>query len=192
TVAIISVAAIAFFVFYRGLQPFIPGNAEGTYSLIDFLTGLEWRPGEGKFGILYMIVGSLLATTGAIVLGVPIGILTAVFIAELAPKWIRTVIKPAVELLAGIPSVIYGLFGLGIIVPAIMQLSSQPQGQSLLAVILVLMIMILPTVITITESAIKAVPDSYREGSLGLGATKLYTVFRVVLPAAKSGILAGV
>jgi len=192
TVAIISVAAIAFFVFYRGLQPFIPGNAEGNYSLIDFLTGLEWRPSVGKFGILYMIVGSLLATFGAIILGVPVGILTAVFIAELAPKWAKTIIKPAVEMLAGIPSVIYGLFGLGVIVPWIMQISPQAQGQSLLAVIFVLMIMILPTVITITESAINSVPDAYREGSYGLGATKLYTIFKVVLPAAKSGILAGV
>jgi phosphate transport system permease protein len=192
TVAIISVAAIAFFVFYRGLQPFIPGNAEGNYSLIDFLTGLEWRPSVGKFGILYMIVGSLLATFGAIILGVPVGILTAVFIAELAPKWAKTIIKPAVEMLAGIPSVIYGLFGLGVIVPWIMEISPQAQGQSLLAVIFVLMIMILPTVITITESAINSVPDAYREGSYGLGATKLYTIFKVVLPAARSGILAGV
>jgi phosphate transport system permease protein len=192
TVAIISVAAIAFFVFYRGLQPFIPGNAEGNYSLIDFLSGLEWRPSVGKFGILYMIVGSLLATFGAIILGVPVGILTAVFIAELAPKWAKTIIKPAVEMLAGIPSVLYGLFGLGVIVPWIMQISPQAQGQSLLAVIFVLMIMILPTVITITESAINSVPDAYREGSYGLGATKLYTIFKVVLPAARSGILAGV
>lgn len=192
TVAIISVAAIAFFVFYRGLQPFIPGNAEGNYSLIDFLSGLEWRPSIGKFGILYMIVGSLLATFGAIILGVPVGILTAVFIAELAPKWAKTIIKPAVEMLAGIPSVLYGLFGLGVIVPWIMQISPQAQGQSLLAVIFVLMIMILPTVITITESAINSVPDAYREGSYGLGATKLYTIFKVVLPAARSGILAGV
>ena len=192
TVAIISVAAIAFFVFYRGLQPFIPGNAEGNYSLIDFLSGLEWRPSVGKFGILYMIVGSLLATFGAIILGVPVGILTADFIAELAPKWAKTIIKPAVEMLAGIPSVLYGLFGLGVIVPWIMQISPQAQGQSLLAVIFVLMIMILPTVITITESAINSVPDAYREGSYGLGATKLYTIFKVVLPAAKSGILAGV
>ncbi|HOK62567.1 MAG TPA: phosphate ABC transporter permease subunit PstC [Soehngenia sp.] len=192
TVAIISVAAIAFFVFYRGLQPFIPGNAEGNYNLIDFLSGLEWRPSLGKFGILYMIVGSLLATFGAIILGVPVGILTAIFIAELAPKWAKKIIKPAVEMLAGIPSVLYGLFGLGVIVPWIMQISPQAQGQSLLAVIIVLMIMILPTVITITESAINSVPDAYREGSFGLGATKLYTIFKVVLPAAKSGILAGV
>ncbi len=192
TVAIISVAAIAFFVFYRGLQPFLPGNAEGNYSIVDFLSGLEWRPSLGKFGILYMMVGSLLATFGAIILGVPIGILTAVFIAEIAPKWVKKIIKPAVEMLAGIPSVLYGLFGLGVIVPWIMQISPQAQGQSLLAVIIVLMIMILPTVITITESAINSVPDAYREGSLGLGATKLFTIFKVVLPAAKSGILAGV
>jgi phosphate transport system permease protein len=195
-IAVVSVVSITFFVFYKGLQPFIASNAEGTYSLIDFLTGLQWRPndnvGSALYGILYMIFGSLMATGGAIIIGVPIGILTAVFIAEIAPKNVKKIIKPAVELLAGIPSVIYGVFGLGVIVPKIMNISPQSQGQSLLAVILVLTIMILPTVITITESAIKAVPRAYREGSYGLGASKIQTIFKVIIPAAKSGILAGV
>jgi phosphate transport system permease protein len=196
TIAIISVVAIASFVFYKGLQPFIPGNAEGTYNFFDFITGLEWRPSDdpnqAKYGILFMIVGSIYATFGAILMGVPIGVLTAVFISEVAPKPVKMIVKPAVELLAGIPSVLYGVFGLGIIVPKIMTLSPQNQGQSLLAVMLVLTIMILPTVITISESAINAVPESYREGSLGLGASKIQTIFKVILPAAKSGILTGV
>ncbi|WP_330619724.1 phosphate ABC transporter permease subunit PstC [Vallitalea pronyensis] len=195
-IAVISVAAITFFVFFKGLQPFFSGNAEGTYSLVEFLTGMEWRPNDdlsqALFGIFYMIAGSLLATIGAIIVGVPIGILTAVFIAEIAPKGVKRVIQPAVELLAGIPSVIYGVFGLGIIVPKIMQISPRAQGQSLLAVVIVLAIMILPTVITISESAINAVPRSYIEGSYGLGASKIQTIFKVVIPAAKSGILAGV
>lgn len=195
-IAVICVASITLFVFYKGLQPFFAGNAEGSYSLVEFLTGMEWRPNDdlsqALFGIFYMIVGSLLATAGAIIVGVPIGILTAVFIAEIAPLRVKQIIKPAVELLAGIPSVIYGVFGLGVIVPRIMEVSPRAQGQSLLAVIIVLAIMILPTVITISESAIQAVPRAYVEGSLGLGASKIQTIFHVVLPAAKSGILAGV
>lgn len=195
-IAIISVAAIAIFVFYRGLQPFFAGNAEGTYSLGKLLTGIEWRPNDdinkAIYGIFYMIIGSILATTGAILVGVPIGVLTATFISEIAPVSIKKIVKPAVELLAGIPSVLYGVFGLGVIVPKIMNISPQSQGQSLLAVIIVLTIMILPTVITISESAINSVPNSYREASYGLGASKIQTIFKVVIPAAKSGILAGV
>ncbi|PKM95570.1 MAG: phosphate ABC transporter permease subunit PstC [Firmicutes bacterium HGW-Firmicutes-1] len=195
-IAIISVIAITFFVFYKGLQPFVPSNKEGTYSLIQFLTGTEWRPSDNpadaKYGILFMIVGSVFATSGAILIGVPIGILTAVFISEIAPRPIKKIVKPAVELLAGIPSVIYGVFGLGIIVPHVMKISPQSQGQSLLAVIIVLTIMILPTVITISENAIRTVPNSYREGSYGLGASKVQTIFKVILPAARSGILAAV
>lgn len=195
-IGIVCVVAITFFVFYKGVQPFLPQNAEGTYSLIDFLSGMEWRPNDdlslAKYGIFYMIGGSVLSAFGAIIFGVPIGLLTAVFIAEIAPSRIKKIVSPAVELLAGIPSVIYGVFGLGVIVPKIMEISPQAQGQSLLAVIIVLTIMILPTVITISENAIKSVPDMYREGSYGLGASKIQTIFKVVIPAAKSGILAGV
>lgn len=195
-IAIISVAAITFFVFYKGLQPFFSSNSEGTYSLWKFLSGIEWRPSDKSsqalYGILFMISGSLLSSIGAIIIGVPIGLLTAVFISEIAPKNLKKVLKPAVELLAGIPSVLYGVFGLGVIVPSIMKISPQAQGQSLLAVIFVLTIMILPTVITISENAIRTVPSSYREGSYGLGASKIQTIFKVILPAARSGILAGV
>lgn len=193
-IAIISVATIAFFVFVKGLQPFFLGNEFGTTSFIDFISKSEWRPTNENplFGIFYMIIGSIFATVGAIAIGVPIAILTAAFIAEIAPDPIKKIVRPAVELLAGIPSVLYGVFGLGIIVPWINKHSSYPQGESLLAVIIVLAVMILPTVITITESAIKAVPNSYREASYGLGASKIQTIFKVVLPAAKSGVLAGV
>lgn len=195
-VAIVSVMAIAGFVFFKGLQPFFPGNEEGTYSFIDFITGMEWRPNDdldkAHYGIFYMIIGSIAGTTGAIILGVPIGLLTAAYIAELASDRVKKIVKPAVELLAGIPSVLYGVFGLGVIVPKIMKFSPLSKGQSLLAVIIVLAVMILPTVITISEAAIKAVPNSYREGAYGLGASKIQTIFKVVIPAAKSGILAGV
>ncbi|MDA3846692.1 MAG: phosphate ABC transporter permease subunit PstC [Vallitaleaceae bacterium] len=196
SVAIICVAAITFFVFYKGLQPFFTGNHEGTYSFIKFITGLEWdysdNPEVALYGVLYMIIGSIVATLGAIVIGVPISVLTAVFIAEIAPEPVKKIVKPAVELLAGIPSILYGVFGLGIIVPWIRDISPKAQGQSLFAVMIVLTIMILPTIITITENAIRVVPNSFREGSYGLGASKIQTIFKVILPAAKSGIITGV
>nr|WP_132282012.1 phosphate ABC transporter permease subunit PstC [Natranaerovirga hydrolytica] len=195
-IAVISVAAITIFVFYKGLQPFLPVREASGYSFWSFVSGLEWKPSgnidNAKFGVLYMIFGSIFASAGAIVIGVPIGVFTAVFIAELAPKKVAKIVQPAVELLAGIPSVLYGVFGLGVIVPKIMRISPQSQGQSLLAVMIVLSIMILPTVITISEAAIRTVPKHYREGSLALGASKITTIFKVTLPAAKSGILAGV
>lgn len=185
-VGVISVIAIIVFVFYKGLRPFFSPD---SYSFLDFISGTRWAPGQNVYGIFYMIVASVLATAGAIVIGVPIGVLTAVFIAEIAPKGAVKVIKPAVELLAGIPSVLYGAFGLGVIVPIIKEISPKVQGQSLLAVIIVLTIMILPTIVSLSESAIKSVPKSYREASLGLGASKVQTIFKAVLPAAKSGIL---
>ena len=139
-----------------------------------------------------MIVASLGATIGALLIGVPVGILTSIFIAEIAPKRISKIMSGAVELLAGIPSVLYGVFGLAIIVPTIQDVFNLPKGQSLLAVIIVLAIMMLPTVITVSETAIRAVPDAYKEGSLALGASKTETIFKVIVPAAKSGIMTGV
>nr|WP_243115081.1 phosphate ABC transporter permease subunit PstC [Natranaerovirga pectinivora] len=191
-IAVFSVIAISIFVFYKGLQPFFATNEEGKYSFLRFVTGLEWRVYNNNFGVLYMMIGSVLASTGAILIGVPVGLFTAVFISELAPNSVVKVIKPAVEILAGIPSVLYGVFGLGIIVPSIMRISPQSRGQSLLAVIIVLSIMILPTVIAISETALRSVPKAYREGSLALGASKTTTIFKVTIPSAKSGILAGV
>lgn len=187
-VSVVCVAAITLYVFASGLKPFV----NGSYSLGEFLSGVSWRPGSGEYGIFYMIAGSVLATGGAILLGVPIAILTAICISELSSSRLGGVIRFAVELLAGIPSVLYGIFGLGIVVPAILGISPQAQGESLLATILVLAVMILPTVISIAETSISAVPDAYREGSLALGASKIQTIFKVVLPAAKSGVLTGV
>ncbi|MGN6713963.1 phosphate ABC transporter membrane protein 1, PhoT family (TC 3.A.1.7.1) [Anaerocolumna jejuensis DSM 15929] len=185
-VSVLSVVAIIVFVFAKGLKPFFGKDA---YSFLTFITGLKWDPNNNVFGVFYMIVGSLLATLGAIAFGVPIGLLTAVFIAEIAPKKIVSIIKPGIELLAGIPSVIYGAFGLGVIVPLINKVSPTGQGQSLLAVICVLTIMVLPTIISLSESSIRAVPKSYREASYGLGASKIQTIFKAVIPAARSGIL---
>ncbi len=187
-ISVISLLLIIGFVFYKGLTPFLFKG----YSFVDFITGLEWVPSADSFGILPMVAASIIATIGALLIGVPIGILTAIFIAEVAPKKLAKIISPAVELLAGIPSVLYGVFGLAVIVPSIQTIFNLPKGQSLLAVIIVLAVMMLPTIITVSETAIRAVPKSYKEGSLALGASKIETIFKVILPAAKSGILAAV
>lgn len=187
-VSVLSLLLIIGFVFYKGARPFI---AEG-YSFIQFLTGIDWVPGEDKFGVLPMIVASLYATIGALVIGVPIGVFTAVFLAELAPKSIAKIISPAIQLLAGIPSVLYGVFGLAIIVPFLQEKLGLVKGQSLIAVILVLAIMMLPTIVTVAETSIRAMPNTYREGSLALGASKIGTIFKVVIPAARSGIMTAV
>nr|WP_312216795.1 phosphate ABC transporter permease subunit PstC [Clostridioides sp.] len=176
------------FVFFMGLKPFI---IEG-YSFIEFIFGSKWIPSAEKFGILPMIVASLFGTLGALLIGVPIGILTSVYIAELAPKKVSKVVSSAVELLAGIPSVLYGIFGIVVIVPAIQNIFNIPKGQTLLAVIIVLSIMVLPTIVSVSETAIRAVPKEYKEGSLALGASHIETIFKVILPAAKSGLLSAV
>lgn len=139
-----------------------------------------------------MIVASVVSTFGAVIVGVPVGVLTAIFIAEVAPKRVADVIRPAVELLAGIPSVVYGFFGLVIIVPLIQDVFDVPAGNTILAGIIVLGVMILPTVITVSETSIRAVPRAYKEGSLALGASSIYTIFKLLVPAARSGIMTGV
>lgn len=187
-IAVISLLMIIGFVFYKGLTPFLFKG----YSFTEFLTGKSWVPSSDKFQIAPMIAASVFATLGALAIGVPVGILTAVFIAEVAPKKLAKIISPAVELLAGIPSVLYGIFGLAVIVPIIQSTFNLPKGQSLLAVIIVLSVMMLPTIIAVSETAIRAVPNAYKEGSLALGATKIETIFKVILPASKSGILAAV
>lgn len=187
-VAVISLFLIIGFVFYKGLTPFFSKG----FSMVDFLTGVEWLPGSEKFGIAPMIIASIIATLGALLIGIPVGIFTAVFIAEVAPKKVSKIMSPLIELLAGIPSVLYGVFGLSFIVPLIQNIFNLPKGQSLLAVIIVLAIMMLPTIISVSETAIKAVPKSYKEGSLALGASKIETIFKVIIPSAKSGILAGI
>ena len=163
-----------------------------------FLFGTKWLPtaSSPQFGILYMILASLIGCVGAIVLGVPIGLMTAVFLAEIAPKWVRSIVRPSVELLAGIPSVIYGFWGMKVLVPFIRtvftKLGFSTTGSGLLAVILILAVMILPTIVSVAETALKSVPISYTEASLALGNTKISTIFSVQIPAARSGILAGV
>ena len=187
-IAVISLVVIIGFVFYKGLTPFINKG----YSFSDFFFGTKWVPSSDKYGVMPMVIASILGTLGSLIVGVPIGILTAIFIAEIAPRRVGRIISGAVELLAGIPSVLYGLFGLVVIVPWIMNTFNLPKGQSLLAIIIVLSIMMLPIIVTVSETAIRAVPKSYKEGSLALGASQIETTFKVVVPAAKSGILAAV
>ena len=185
--SIIAVFLICLFLFVNGIP------AMGEIGIFDFLLGTKWAPSNNppSFGIFPMILGSIYVTAGAIVIGVPIGILTSVFMAKYCPKKIYKVLKPATELLAGIPSVVYGFFGLVVIVPMIRSLAGGT-GSSILAASILLGIMILPTIIGVSESAIRSVPESYYEGSLALGATHERTIFRVMLPAAKSGIMAGI
>lgn len=183
--SILSVAVICVFLFRNGIPPI------KEIGLQDFLTGKTWRPSNDIYGILPMILGSVYVTVGAIVIGVPIGILTSVFLAKFCPERLHRILKPAIELLAGIPSVVYGFFGMVVLVPMVRHLLGG-DGNSMLTASILLGIMILPTIIGMSESAIRAVPDSYYEGSLALGATHEQAVFFVVLPAAKSGIVAGI
>lgn len=185
TVSIIAVVVICLFLFSKGF----PTIAE--IGVFEFLGGTTWKPLEGHFGIFPMIVGSIYVTAGAIILGVPIGILCAVFLARFCPKRLYKILKPAVDLLAGIPSIVYGFFALMVIVPA-MQNIFGGSGKGILTASILLAIMILPTIIGVAESALRAVPESYYEGALALGATHERSVFFTILPAAKSGILAGV
>lgn len=188
-VSILAVALICIFLFANG----VPAMAKIGFG--KFLLGRTWQAGNGLFGIFPMIIGSIYVTAGAIIVGVPIGILAAVFLARFCPKPLYRIMKPGVELLAGIPSVVYGFFGLMIIVPWVRD-TFRPyyggNGLSLFSAALLLGIMILPTIISISESAIRAVPDKYYQGALALGATHERSVFRTVVPAAKSGIMAGI
>ena len=163
-------------------------------GLVPFLTGKVWSStsAEPKYGILPFILTSVYGTAGAIVLGVPIGFLTAVYLSKVAPKKVRTVLEAAVSLLAGIPSVVYGLVGMLVLVPAIRKTFHLPDGASLFAAIIVLAVMILPSIIKVSVTALEAVPHEYEDASLALGATEVETYFRVSVPAAKSGIAAAV
>jgi len=188
TTAFFSIAAVLLiivFVFCEGLP------ALREVGLLSFVFGGIWQPMQGQFGIWPMLVGSVYLTLGAILIGVPFGVGCAILLAEFAPQKLVRIIRPAVELLAGIPSVIYGFFGLMILVPLLRELFGGT-GFSLLAGSLILGIMILPTVMTVSEDAIRAVPKSYKMASLALGATHWQTVYKVILPAAKSGIIAAV
>lgn len=184
-VSIAAVALICFFLFAGG----IPAIRE--IGLWKFLSGTVWRPSNNLYGIFPMILGSIYVTAGALFIGVPIGILTAVYLAKFCPPRLYKVLKPMAELLAGIPSVVYGFFGLVVIVPLVSRLSGR-DGSSILTASILLGIMILPTIIGVSESAIRAVPESYYEGGLALGASHERSVFFTVLPAASSGILSSV
>lgn len=164
-------------------------------GLVDFLFGKTWdstNKTDPQFGILPFILTSIYGTAGAILIGVPIGFMTAVFLAKVAPPKVAAVVRPAVDLLAGIPSLVYGLVGMVVLLPAIRNLFGLPAGDSLLAAIIVLAVMILPSIISVSETALKAVPREYEEASLALGATEIETYFRVSVPAAKSGIAASI
>ena len=184
-ISILAVVIICIFVFANG----IPGVAK--IGLWDFLSGTAWKPGNDIYGILPMILGSIYVTAGALIIGVPAGLLTAIYMAKFANKKIVKLLVPATELLAGIPSVVYGFFGLVVIVPMIRE-TFGGSGTSLLAASVLLGIMILPTIITVSRSALLAVPNSYYEGALALGAPHERAVFRIVLPAAKSGVMAAI
>lgn len=194
--SVLAVALICAFLFANG----IPAMKE--IGFLDFLTGELWKPGNDIYGIFPMIIGSIYVTAGAILIGVPIGILTSVFMAFYCPKKIYRPLKSATELLAGIPSVIYGFFGLVVLVPVVKEIGSvlcdlgvidyTAKGNSMITASILLGIMILPTIIGVTESALRAVPMQYYEGALALGATHERSIFRIILPAAKSGVVAGV
>lgn len=186
-IAIISVVMITLFIFMKGLPAF------SEIGFKEILLGQKWNPSKDLYGILPMIVATLSMTFLASLIGIPIGIFAGVFISEYCSKKVAKFIDPAVELLAGIPSVVYGFFGLIVIVPIIGKtLGGVGEGSSLLAGAIILSIMILPTIISTTKTALKSIPKEYLEGSLALGASKEHTIMRVLLPASKSGIFAGV
>ena len=188
--SIAAVVLICLFLFANG----IPAMKE--IGLLNFLTGAKWKPGNDIYGILPMILGSIYITAGAVVTGVPVGLLTAIFMAFYCPKKLYGLLKPCTELLAGIPSIVYGFFGMVIIVPCIRTVAAlfgaDISGSSILAASVLLGIMILPTVIGVSEAALRAVPSAYYEGAVAMGARHERAIFTVMLPAAKSGVLAGV
>lgn len=184
-ISIAAVVLICVFLLANGVP------AIGKIGIFKFLLGTEWRPENNVYGIFPMIVGSIYVTAGALVVGVPIGVLTAVFMARFCPKPLYKLLKSGIDLMAGIPSVVYGFFGLVVIVPFVRE-NIGGRGFSVLTASILLGLMILPTVISVSESALRAVPQNYYEGSRALGASHERSVFFTILPAAKSGVLAGV
>ena len=183
--SVLAVGLICIFLFANG----IPAMAE--IGLFDFLLGEKWKPGNDIYGIMPMILGSIYTTAGAILLGVPVGVLMAIFMARFCPGKLYKILKPAVDLLAGIPSIVYGFFGLIVLVPFVRN-HFGGDGQSMLTASILLAIMILPSIISVSESSLRAVPESYYEGGLALGASHERSVFFAVVPTASSGILAGI
>jgi phosphate transport system permease protein len=176
--------AIIIFIVKEGLPAFI------QVGFFKFLFGLDWSPTQSQFGVLPMIVGSLAVTIGSLLFAIPLGVACAILLAEVAPPKVRNILRPAVELLVGIPSVIYGLVGVLVIVPAVRHIGGT--GYSVAAACVVLMAMVLPTIISISEDSIRAVPRKYKEGALAMGATQWQTIWHVLIPAAKSGIGASI
>lgn len=189
-VSILAVALICVFLFANGIPAML------KIGIDEFLLGEIWRPGNNLYGIFSMILGSIGVTAGAIFIGVPIGILTAIFMAKFCPLGIYRILKPAIDLMAGIPSVVYGFFGMVMIIPTVRTIAGwfniYTDGSTMLTASILLGMMILPTIISVSESSIRAVPESYYEGGLALGASHERSVFFTILPAAKSGILASV
>ena len=181
----VSVACVLFICLYLIISG-LPAILE--IGVTDFLFGTEWAGKQDKFGILPFILTSVAGTAGAVLVGVPVGVLTALFLAKVAPPKVARVIRTAVELLAGIPSIVYGLVGMIVLVPAIQRAFKLSSGACLLAAIVLLAIMILPSIINVAETSLRAVPREYEEASLALGATHIETIFRVSLPAARSGV----
>ncbi len=187
-VAVLAVVAISVYMVIAG------GPAIAEVGVGKFLLGVIWQPTaqDPQFGILPMILSSIVGTFGAILLGVPIGLLTAVFMSQVAPRGLVKIVRPAVELLAGIPSVVYGLIGMMIIVPMVGKIFNLASGATMFSAIIVLAIMILPTIISVSETSLDSVREELREASLALGATPIQTIFKVIIPAARSGIVTGV
>lgn len=184
--SVLAVVLICVFLFGKG----VPAIAE--IGVFKFIFGTQWRPSNDIYGIFPMIVGSIYVTAGALILGVPVALLTSVFMAKFCPKKIYPFFRSAINLMAGVPSIVYGFFGLVVIVPMIRKLTNGESGTSMLAASIILAIMVLPTIIGVTETALRSVPQSYYEGSLALGATHERSVYAIVFPAAKSGVMAGI
>ncbi len=185
--SILIVVMIGIFTFREAIPAF------KDIGIIKLLTGTVWRPGQGQYGILAMIAGSGLVTLGAVVIGVPLALGCAIFLSEIAPPAVKSIVRPSIELLAGIPSVVYGLFGMVVIVPLVRNIDVPGNtGFGLLSASIVLAVMILPTISSVSECAMRSVPKRFREGSLAMGATKWETMTKVILPGAKSGIMSAI
>lgn len=185
SVSVISVVLICYFLFSNGIGAII------DIGFTNFIFGKEWRPGNDIYGIFPMIIGTFYITGGALVIGIPLGVLMAVFLSRYCPKKIYGFVNSLVELLAGIPSIIYGFFGMVVLVPFVKN-NFAGNGNSIFTAAILLGIMILPTIISVSKAALMAVPESYYEGAVALGATKEISIFKVVIPAAKSGITAAI
>ncbi len=192
--AIIFLILIVIFITIEGIKPFLPNNSLGSINFWDFLFGLKWDPTHHIYGIGYMILGTLLATLLALVIAIPLSILSSLAIVNLDSKKLRNILISIIELLSGIPSIIFGMIGMEIIIPLIKNIgfNPYPQGNSLLAVSIVLAMMIIPTITAVSISSLQAVPNIYKEASLGLGASKIQTLIKIILPSAKRGILSGI